>query len=180
MRLILIGMKTCGKTTVGKLLSQKLGLSFVELDNEIETKHFLDKNEKLSFREIFRKYGKTYFRNIESDTLLELSKLLADKEFVFASGGGTPLKNKNSKILKKLGFNIFLNVDKEILLERILKDGISSFFPFPDNPEKSLDELLKQRLPIYEQLAQFSLTINIETPEEIVDKILKEITKYEN
>ncbi|MBI4990819.1 AAA family ATPase [Candidatus Gottesmanbacteria bacterium] len=175
MRIILIGMKACGKTTVGKFLSQKLGVSFVELDNEIEKKHLNDKNEKLSFREIFKKYGKKYFRDLETNTLSEISKILAGKDFVFACGGGTPLKNKNRKILKNLGKNIFLDVNREVLLERILKDGLPSFFPYPDDPEKSLDELLSKRLPVYQELAEFTLTIDKETPEEIVNKFLENI-----
>ena len=61
MNIILIGMKACGKSTVGKLLAQKLGIKFVELDQEIEKVHFMDKNEKLSFREIFRKHGPLIF-----------------------------------------------------------------------------------------------------------------------
>lgn len=168
-------MKGCGKTTVGKILSQKWGIPFVELDNEIEKKHFIDRKEKLSFREIFKKYGKKYFRDLETDTLLEILKIWKDKDFIFACGGGTPLKNKNRKILKNMGKNIFLDVNKDVLLERILKDGIPSFFPYPDDPEKSLDELLSRRLPIYQGLAEFTFTIDKETPEEIVNKFLANI-----
>lgn len=174
-RIILIGMKACGKTTVGNLLSKKLRLPFVELDYEIEKKHLSIKNEEMPFREIFKKYGEKYFRDLETDTLLEILKIWKDKDFIFACGGGTPLKNKNRKILKNMGKNIFLDVNKDVLLERILKDGIPSFFPYPDDPEKSLDELLSRRLPIYQGLAEFTFTIDKETPEEIVNKFLANI-----
>ncbi len=173
--IILIGMKACGKTTIGKILAQKLSISFIELDDEIEKKYLSIKKEKLSFKEIYSKYGKKYFRNLETDTLLEISKIAKEKDFVLACGGGTPLKNINKKILKRLGKNIFLDVNREVLLERILKNDIPSFFPFPDNPKKSLDELLKKRLPVYRELAEFTLTIDKETPEEIVNKLSKNL-----
>lgn len=164
-------MKGCGKTTVGKLLSQKLGVSFIELDSQVEKKHLSLKNEKLSFREIFRNYGKKYFRELETNTLLEISKILENKDFVLACGGGTPLKNKNRKILIKMGKIIFLDVNKNTLLERILKDGVPSFFLYPNDPKKSLEELLNKRTPVYQELSEFALTIDQETPEKIVNKL---------
>ena len=59
--IILIGMKACGKSTVGKILAQKLGIDFVELDIEIEKAHLLSKKESLNFREIFKKKRKRLF-----------------------------------------------------------------------------------------------------------------------
>lgn len=174
-RIILIGMKGCGKTTVGTFLSKKLGAPFVELDNEIEKKHANLKNENLPFREIFTRYGKKYFRDLETNTLLELSKKWQEKGFVFACGGGTPLKNKNRKILRNMGKIIFLDVKRNVLLGRILKDGVPSFLPYPNEPKKSLEELLNSRLPVYQELSEFSLTIDKESPEEIINKILATI-----
>lgn len=179
-QLILIGMKSCGKTTIGRLLSQKLDCLFVELDVEIEMQHQFNKSEKLTSRDIYKKYGKNYFRDLETEVLLNTSKVLKKQNFVFACGGGTPLKNKNKKILKNLGVNIFLEVSREVLLERILKNGIPSFFPYQLDPDKSFDELMRKRLPIYEELAAFRIKIDKEVPEKIVNKILKEININDN
>jgi shikimate kinase len=171
-KIILIGMKGCGKTTVGKVLAEKLQVQFVDSDAEIERAHMVRKNETLTFREIFKKYGAEYFYDLDAEMLQNITEKLADIDFVFACAGGTPLQEKNQETLRNLGTIMFLNVEKHILLKRILKDGIPVFFPYQDDPEKSLDELLEKRLPIYEKLGNFKIDITNETPEEIADKII--------
>lgn len=172
MNIILIGMKACGKSTVGKLLAQKLGIEFIELDQEIEKDHLTNKKEKLEFREIFKKHGTKYFRDLESEILEKISREKKSKKFILSCGGGTPLDENNQKILKKLGKVIFLDTDKEILLPRILKHGVPSFFPYPGDPKKSLDELLKKRKPIYEKIADRIISFTNESPEELVIKVI--------
>lgn len=180
--IILIGMKASGKSTVGKLLAKKLGIEFIELDQEIEKVHLMNKKptfakalagkEKLTFREIFKKHGTKYFRGLESEILEKISREKKSKKFVLSCGGGTPLDKNNQKILKKLGKVIFLDTDKEILLPRILKHGVPAFFPYPKDPKKSRDELLKKRKPIYKKVADKTIYFTNETPEEIVNRII--------
>lgn len=170
--IILIGMKACGKSTVGCLLAEKLNIDFVELDSEIEKIHFLNRKEKLNFREIFKKRGGEYFRTLESRVLKNIVDKSAKKRFVLACGGGTPLSVDNQKLLKQLGKIFFLNADEEILLPRILKHGVPAFFPFPNNPKKSLRELLKKRRPIYKKIADEIISFKSESPEDLVEKII--------
>ena len=170
--IILIGMKACGKSTVGKLLAKKLGIKFIELDKEIEKVHLMNKKEKLNFREIFKKHGAVYFRQLESEVLKKISQEKKEKKFVLSCGGETPLDENNQKILKKLGKVIFLDADKMILLPRILKHGIPAFFPYPCDPKKSRDELLEKRKPVYEKIADKTISFDDETPEELVNKII--------
>jgi shikimate kinase len=170
--IILIGMKACGKSTVGKLLAQKLEIEFIELDIEVEKAHLLSKKESLNFREIFKKHGGDYFRKLESEVLKDIFQEKNAKKFILSCGGGTPLNDNNQKILKSLGNVIFLDAEKIILLPRILKHGIPVFFPFQNDPEKSLDELLKKRKPVYEKTADKTISFNKETPEEIANKII--------
>lgn len=170
--IILIGMKACGKSTVGKLLAQKLGIEFIELDQKIEKTHFMGKKEKLNFREIFKKQGAVYFRQLESETLKKITQEKKYSRFVLSCGGGTPLNENNQKILKELGEVIFLDVDKMVLLPRILKHDVPAFFPYQHDPKKSLDELLKKRKPIYEKIADKIISFDNETPEELVKKII--------
>lgn len=170
--IVLIGMKACGKSTVGKLLSQKLGIVFIELDQEIEKVHLINKNEKLSFREIFKKYGAIYFRQLESEVLKKISQEKTNESFVLACGGGAPLEENNQKIIKKLGKVIFLDIDKAVLLPRIIKHGVPAFFPYQNDPKKSLEELLEKRKPIYEKTADRTISFINETPEELVGKII--------
>ncbi len=170
--IILIGMKACGKSTVGKLLARKLGIEFLELDQEIEKVHLMNRKKKLNFREIFKKHGAIYFRQLESKILKNISREEKEKKFVLSCGGGTPLNESNQEILKELGKVIFLDVDKIVLLPRILKHGVPAFFPYPNNPKKSLDELLEKRKPIYEKTADKTISFDDETPEELVKKII--------
>jgi shikimate kinase len=169
--IILIGMKACGKSTVGKLLAQKMKIDFIELDEEIEKTNFIWKKERLTFREIFKKQGADFFRSLENRVLNNIGQK-SGKFFVLSCGGGTPLNINNQKLLKRLGKIIFLNADEETLLPRILKHGIPAFFPFPDDPEKSLKNLLKKRRPIYEKIADQIISFKNESPEELVEKII--------
>ncbi len=183
--IILIGMKACGKSTVGKLLAKRLDVNFIELDQEIEKDYLMEKKptfvplsgttvgkEKLTFREIFKKYGENYFRQLESRVLENISKKKITGRIVLSCGGGTPLNENNQKIIKELGEVIFLDVDKMVLLPRILKHGIPAFFPYKDNPEKSLGELIEKRKPIYEKIADKIITFDNESPKELVEKII--------
>ena len=170
--IILIGMKACGKSTVGKLLAKKLGINFIELDQKIEKNHLTSKKEKLNFRKIFKKYGENYFRQLESDTLKKITQEKKDSKFVLSCGGGTPLNEDNQKILKKLGKVIFLNAEEEILLPRIIRNGIPAFFPYQNDPKKSLSELLEKRRPIYKTVANKIINFKSELPETLVNTIL--------
>ena len=178
MRIILIGMKGCGKTTVGTLLAKKLQISFIDSDTEIEKTHGREKGEAISFRQIFKQYGEKYFRALETRTLKHIAEEFGDTDFVFACGGRTPLQEENQEILIGLGKIIFLNVEKDILLKRILVQGIPAFFPYPADPSKSLDELLTERLPAYKKLADVTIDAGEGTSEEIVHTIMTELKDY--
>ena len=93
----LIGMMGSGKSSVGKLLANKLQFSNIDIDKEIE------KDEKLSIKEIFEKKGENYFREIESKYLLRKRKLA-----VVSCGGGIILYKKNREFLKTSGYTIYL------------------------------------------------------------------------
>lgn len=180
MKIVLIGMKSCGKTTTGQVLAYQLGIKFIELDSEIEKSHFKIKNERLTFREIYKKYGQVYFRTLETNVLIKLAKRLRNTSFIFACGGGTPMVKKNREILSNLGKIIFLDVDKKTLLRRIIKNGIPAFFHYQNDPKRSLEELFKKRSPVYKKMTTITIKVNDENPGEIVDKILKEIKNDKN
>lgn len=169
--IVLIGMKGCGKSTVGKLLAEKQNIKFIEMDNELEKAHFKIKKEKLTFREIFQKYGQKYFRRLETTTLNKFARTLKNKNYVFACGGGIPMDTQNQKILLKLGKIIYLKPDCKELYERIISGGVPAFFPYPDDPKTSFDEILKSRNLIYENLSDSVLDCKKKDPEQIVKMI---------
>ena len=100
------------------------------------------------------------------------------RDFVFACGGRTPLQEENQEILSRLGTSIFLYVDKAVLLKRILAQGIPAFFPYQDDPERSLDELVMQRAPAYKRLADLTIDASEGTAEEVMQTILKDLSAY--
>lgn len=172
MKIILTGMKGCGKTTVGMLLAEKLQIPFLDSDAQIEKMHERESGEALSFREIFKQYGENYFNALDVRTLRYIARDFGKRDFVLACGGRTPLQTENQEILRTLGTLIFLNVEKKVLLQHILAQGIPGFFPYPDDPEKSLAELLSTRFPFYKKIASITLDIGEETPEQLVGTLL--------
>jgi shikimate kinase len=171
-------MKSSGKTTIGKVLAQKLGLRFTDMDAEIERLHGEQKGEALRFREIFQKYGKDYFRNLETAALRAVSVAHNEQQFVLATGGGLPLAEENRPLLTGLGTLVFLDVAQEVLLPRITGRGIPAFFPYPDDPARSLAELLAARRPIYRALAHLTVACRSESQETIADTIIHQLENY--
>ena len=100
MKIYLIGMPGCGKSTLGKKLAEKINYKFIDMDNYIEMKAgmFID--------EIFEAYGEKFFRELETNTLKEFM----DLDNVIISTGGGIIKNKEHKNLMN-GLCVFLNVD---------------------------------------------------------------------
>ena len=111
--IILIGMSGCGKTTVGKALSEKLEMKFMDTDGEIE------KKEGASTSSIFKLKGEKYFRGVERNIIEEIREL---EDTVIATGGGMAVFEDNINKLNEVGYTIFLRVKEEVFLERILED----------------------------------------------------------
>ena len=107
-----------GKTKIGKLLASKLNTNFYDLDTEIEDKF------KRKISDIFSIEGEQYFRELETETLKDISSN-SDKS-VISTGGGIVLKDENWAIMNKNGITVYMDVDIETLWSRIKDD--------PDRP----------------------------------------------
>lgn len=112
--IVLIGFMGSGKTTVGKLLADTLNIDFIDMDLYIE------KQQKYSIKEIFAKKGESYFRKIESETLLEI--LDKSKRMVISTGGGTPCYLDNMNLIKSNSLSVYLKVGCRRLVERLKND----------------------------------------------------------
>jgi len=142
--IILIGMMSSGKSTLGKKLSRSLGYKFVDLDKLIE------RDQGINISSIFSQKGEAYFREVESRILKEITP---DSSIVLASGGGTPCFFDNMEYIKNLGVSVFLDVPAADLAKRIENHGKD------DRPvlsgAKSLEAEIKrkidERLPFYSQ-----------------------------
>ncbi|HXD79243.1 MAG TPA: shikimate kinase [Puia sp.] len=114
MKIFLIGFMGSGKTHWGRLLSDKLGLAFFDLDSVIADQ------EKRSVADIFADKGEEYFRYQEKQTL---ERIVEEKDgFILSCGGGTPCFFSNIEFMKKCGKVIWLNTSTEVLQKRLLKE----------------------------------------------------------
>ncbi len=147
--IILVGMMSSGKTTLGKKLARALNYQFVDLDKLIE------KDQGMEISTIFAQQGEAYFREVESRILKETS---TQKGIVLASGGGTPCFFDNMKVIREMGVSIFLDVPAEDLARRIENHGKDDR-PILSGATSLVDTLrnrITDRLPYYSQ-ADFTL-----------------------
>src|SRR5438270_1722890 len=114
MKIFLIGFMGSGKTHWGKLLSEKLHMPLVDLDEKI-TEH-----TGVPISEIFDKQGEEYFRLLEKDLLHLFSE--SHESFIMATGGGTPCFYNNIDYLKKQGIVVWLNTSTESLYQRLIRE----------------------------------------------------------
>jgi shikimate kinase len=154
MKIYLIGMPGSGKSTLGRKLAKELLVEFVDLDHELETR------EKKSIKEIFALNGEDYFRQIESQVLIEWSA--SSKNFVMATGGGTPCFYQGIEVINETGLSIFLDVPVSQLLSRLEKKTDRPLLSSADQKEmeEKLTEIRSRRLSVYQQ-AQ----ITVENPD---------------
>lgn len=158
--IVLIGMPGSGKTTLARLLSEKLNIQYVDLDEEIEA-YAQDKISTL-----FEK-GEKYFRDIESEVTDRFSKQFP---FVIATGGGIILREKNMNALSENGVIIFLNRP----LENIAADVVAGTRPLLRGDSKNLRILYDERIHLYNQYADIIIENN-ESPSKAVDQILQQL-----
>jgi shikimate kinase len=157
-----------GKTTVAKLLAEKLDLPFVDLDDVIERK------TNLTISMIFDQYGEKYFRKIETDTL---QRIAHDPGNIIATGGGIILSAKNRQIMKDTGITIYLKWETNILQQRIKNSTHRPLLKSIDESQllQYIEKMLKPRQPFYEQ-ADIIIDTNESTmPDEIVELIKKRL-----
>ena len=154
----LIGMMGSGKSTIGKILAQKLNYSF--FDTDVLIKNVADK----PIPEIFASSGEDYFRNLETQVLEEVSAYRS--RAIVATGGGIVEEESNWNYLGQ-GLIVWLDVDVEILRERISGDENR---PLADD----LEPLFTKRYPLYSALAKLQIECdNEQTPEQVANRIMK-------
>ena len=136
--IVFLGMMGSGKSTIGKIVSQKLNLEYFDTDGEIEKK--LD----MKISKIFSEKGENYFRKFEEELTLELLK---KKNIIIALGGGAFLNNRIRKEILENHLSIWLKWDDKILLKRI-KDSYKRPIAF-NSTNTDLIKLIKKRSNIY-------------------------------
>lgn len=153
--IVLIGMPSCGKTTVGNILAEKLNREFFDSDVTIET------TENTPIPEIFREKGEEYFRNKETEAIYTLSK---NNSSVISTGGGVILNKRNIELLKENGKIFFLDRPLEKLIT-------TSDRPLSSSRE-ALEKRYNERYNLYREYADVIIDAS-GSIEDVVNQILK-------
>ncbi len=146
MKYFLVGYMACGKSRRGRLMAESLGVCFIDLDDYIE------RREMRTIPQIFAIAGEEIFRKLERLYLHEVCELY--KDFVMATGGGTPCFFDNMEYMNRQGKTIFLNTDIDVIVSRLVK----AKFRRPLLSRLNGDEIylfvekhLQERMPYYLQ-----------------------------
>ena len=159
--LVFLGMMGSGKSSIGNLVSKKLGLTFADIDN------LIIENTGMSIPEIFEKKSEVYFRNLEEKTTLKSLKKIKN---VIALGGGGFINYKIRKEILANHLSFWLNWDESILIKRI-KNSKKRPLAFKST-DQEIRAIIRTRSKIYSN-AQFKINCNKLTKTEIVKKIIK-------
>jgi shikimate kinase len=157
-KVILIGPMGSGKTTIGSLLAEKLGLNFRDTD------HLIEEQEEKTVSQIFLDQGEDAFRAIEKRVLRE--ELLTDGT-VLSLGGGAPISIDAQSALRAISSHIiFLDISLSTVAPRI---GFNRDRPLLlNNPRGQWQTLMEARRPIYEAIADATINVDDKSEEEIV------------
>ena len=145
--IVLIGIMGCGKTSLGKELAKRLSMTFIDMDEKIETE------AGMTITEMFSQFGESYFRDQETKLCHHLSE---QSGLVISTGGGIVGRPENMEALSHTGQILFLDRDPEIILRTI---DASNRPMIRENPQRLL-ELHQQRLPLYRTYADLIVTNN--------------------
>lgn len=159
----MVGPMGAGKSTIGRLLAQQLGLEFLDTDQEIEDRLGVD------IPWIFDKEGEEGFRDREQDMLDELSQR---KQVLLATGGGIITRDINRQRLAARGRVIYLNTSLDEQFRRTGRDNRRPLLN-TDNPRQVLQALFATRDPLYREVADFTVQTDRRSPKLVVNEICK-------
>ncbi|MBM4001824.1 MAG: shikimate kinase [Planctomycetes bacterium] len=166
MNLLLIGFRGTGKSTVGRRLAERLGWTFVDADDELETRL------GTSIAAIFAERGEAAFRDQESELLVEL---LAGTRCVIALGGGAIVREQNRAHLRGAGTVVWLQAEPQCIVERLARDprtGSQRPALTGLNRMEEVVELLRVRNPLYAESADLAVVTEGRSVDAIVDEIV--------
>jgi shikimate kinase len=167
----LIGYMGTGKTVVGKLLSEKFGKDFLELDWLIE------EQAGKSIPDIFKDSGEIGFRELEIDATKQVA---GRKNVVIACGGGIVLNKINTDRLRQNGVTVCLTAAPEVILERVSVEQGQRPLLEVENQLKIIKEMLEFRGPFYERAADITVDTSELGIDGVVDKIIEILKKDES
>lgn len=163
--LVLIGLMGAGKSAIGRMTAQALGIPFIDSDHEIE------RASRMSITDLFAAYGEAEFRALETRVI---KRLLRSGPRVVSTGGGAYINENTRKHIKRGGLSVWLNADLDVLWERVNKRDTRPLLK-TENPRQTLENLMNARYPIYAQADLTVLSRDVKK-ETMVEEVLAAIT----
>jgi shikimate kinase len=160
-KIVLVGFMGTGKTTVTRLLAERLGVGRVDLDEEIE------REAGCTIAELFDTKGEAHFRDLESAVLERL--MASDRPLVLATGGGAVLREANREAMLRSGFVAALTASPERIIERVSGDASRPLLR--GDVEERVRRLLAERKTAYD-FAHIRIDTTDLSPDEVADRIL--------
>jgi len=160
--LVLVGMMGAGKSSVGRKLAARLGVLFLDADNEIEAA------AGMTIPEIFETRGEPEFRSGEARVI---ARLLDGGPQVLATGGGAYMNAETRALIAQKGISIWLKADADVLMRRIKRRNDRPLLRTAD-PEATLKRLIDERYPVY-ALADLTVESRDVSHEVIVDEMIE-------
>lgn len=181
MKVVLIGYRATGKSTVGRMLAGKLQVSFWDTDMMVE------KNVGMPIKEIVALHGWDYFRARERETI---EFLKTKEDCVVATGGGVvlfrenvDLLKQNVDILKQSSLIVWLNAPLEDIIERLKRDAERDATRpqfTPGNIVQETIDIMRQRYPLYEAAADYTVDTLGKNPQRVSEEIYEYLLKTGN
>lgn len=168
--IFLIGMMGSGKTTIGRNISSVLDRKFIDLDLAIENRC------GVSIPTIFEIEGEAGFRKREEIALSEYSNEI---NTVLSTGGGAVLSHYNRDILKKRGIVVYFQASLDDLFQRTSLDSNRPLLTNTSRPYEKLRDLLKQRDPIYREVADIIISTSNTSISDLVNNLVSILQTYE-
>jgi len=167
MRIFLIGFMGCGKSTMGRALAASLNLTFIDLDTFLEERYFR------TIPQIFAEEGEENFRRKERKVLEEVSSF---DNVIIATGGGAPCFYDNMELMNNSGFCIFLDVEVDSLVNRLIHAKTERPLikgKSPDELRLFIQGMMQKRRPFYET-ARYILKGKEIFPEQVLELVRME------
>ena len=168
--IILIGFMGAGKTTISDYLSTMFAMNIVEMDQVIEER------EEMSIQDIFATYGEEYFRELETNLLIEMQ---SRKNTVISCGGGVAMRERNVAEMKKNGRVVLLTASPETIYERV-KDSNNRPVLNGRKNVQGISELMEQRREKYEAAADIVVNTDGKTVLQVCEEMIQKLTEMED
>ncbi|PLX82684.1 MAG: shikimate kinase [Desulfuromonas sp.] len=163
MNVVLIGYRGTGKSHVGYLLSQRLGMKLVSMDAEIV------RNAGKSIPQVVEEHGWSHFRDLET----EEARRLADQDgLIIDCGGGVIERTENTAILKRNAQLFWLKASVPTIVSRIEHDTQRPALTSGKSFTEEVAEVLERRTPLYQNAADCTIDTDTRTPQQVADAIV--------